>query len=158
MRWILPLCLAAVLCGTFWLLRTTTAEESLKPEQATQVVIRPVIYPAPAKLAGYEQEVKTFRVTAYTLDDPGMRPKTSPYYGQAASGVYAQEGVTVACGPEYPFGTVFLIEGIGPRVCQDRGGAIDDGDLDIYFRDREKALRFGVQDLRAVVMRLEAAR
>lgn len=40
-------------------------------------------------------------------------------------------GVTVACGPELPFNTAVFIEGVGWRRCQDRGGAIDNDEVDI---------------------------
>lgn len=106
-------------------------------------------------VASVDVREQTFHVTAYSLDDPGMRASDHPDYGVTASGVYVQEGVTVACGPAYPFGAVFVIEGIGARVCQDRGSAIDNGDLDLYISDREAALRFGVQELPAVVVRTE---
>src|SRR5690606_41922664 len=45
-------------------------------------------------------------------------------YGITASGKPVEAGVTVACPPDLPFGTVLRIEGVGERVCHDRGGAI----------------------------------
>lgn len=97
-------------------------------------------------------EPVTLRVTAYTLRDPGMRPPSHPAFGVTASGAPVMEGITAACGPSYPFGTVFVVETLGPRVCLDRGSAVGDGDLDVYTHDRKAALRFGVQRLDALVI------
>ncbi len=51
----------------------------------------------------------------------------------------------VACGPLYPFGTIFVIEGMGVFVCEDRGSAITDNRLDIWFPSYEEAMEFGVR-------------
>lgn len=54
-------------------------------------------------------------------------------HGITASGVRAVEGVTAACPPELPFGTKLVIEGVGVRVCEDRGSAIQGRHLDIFM-------------------------
>lgn len=112
------------------------------PPAVIQVAVAPGSWP----------EVRTFRVSAYSLDDAGMRPVGHPLRGVTASGLRVQEGITVACGPSYPLGTVFVLEHLGPRVCTDRGAAIDDGDLDIYMADRRRALAWGVRRLAAIVI------
>lgn len=48
-----------------------------------------------------------------------------------ASGAPVEPGVTAACGPDYPFGTQVYIPGYGWRTCQDRGGMIENGEVDI---------------------------
>ena len=40
-------------------------------------------------------------------------------------------GLTAACGPNVPFGTLLYIESAGWRTCHDRGGAIDDDEVDV---------------------------
>lgn len=40
-------------------------------------------------------------------------------------------GVTVACGPSVPYGTDVYVDGWGWFECRDRGGAIDDDEIDI---------------------------
>lgn len=43
-------------------------------------------------------------------------------------------GVTAACGPDVPFNTSVLIRlqsGIHTRLCQDRGGAVDNNEVDV---------------------------
>ena len=50
------------------------------------------------------------------------------YVQTTASGVPNKVGVTVAAGPELPFGTKIYIDGIGERIVQDRGvgnGCVD---------------------------------
>jgi 3D (Asp-Asp-Asp) domain-containing protein len=45
------------------------------------------------------------------------------------------------------FGTRLEIEGIGERVCSDRGGKITEGRLDIYIAELKEARQFGRQRL-----------
>ena len=57
----------------------------------------------------------------------------------------AKQGVTVAADTNVlPFGTVLLING-HEYIVQDRGGAIKQNRIDIYFESHEEALQFGVQ-------------
>lgn len=59
-------------------------------------------------------------------------------------------GETAACGPTIPYGTRVYIEGVGWRTCQDRGGAIDDDEVDVAVRPAEY-LRLGIGGYRDVV-------
>jgi 3D (Asp-Asp-Asp) domain-containing protein len=59
-------------------------------------------------------------------------------------------GETAACGPGIPYGTQVFIEGVGRRICQDRGGAIDDDEVDVAVRP-EDYMRWGINGHRAVV-------
>jgi len=54
-------------------------------------------------------------------------------HGITASGARAVEGVTVACPPALPFGTRLAIDGVGVRVCEDRGSAIQGRHLDLFI-------------------------
>lgn len=71
-------------------------------------------------------------------------------HGITASGVVAVEGVTVACPPELPFTTILEIDGVGFRMCEDRGRAIRGRRLDLFIgsldetpdRGRRRALRW----------------
>lgn len=96
---------------------------------------------------------RPFEVTAYTAgyESTGKRPG-DPYYGITASGEPVREGVTVACPPSMSFGTKLEIEGVGRRICQDRGGAITEGRLDVYFDDLNDALEFGRKTLNVRVV------
>ncbi len=65
--------------------------------------------------------------------------------GITASGTIATEGRTVAS--TLPFGTKLYIDGIGERIVEDRGGAIQGNKLDLFMSDHETALKFGVRKL-----------
>ena len=72
--------------------------------------------------------------------------------GIMASGFYAFDGAC-ACPEIYPFGTEYFV-GECKYVCLDRGYALEDGrtDLDLWFEDRQKALDFGIQKIRTVII------
>lgn len=96
--------------------------------------------------------ITTMNVSAYTagIESTGKTPD-HPDYGKTASGTYVKEGRTVACPKSMPFGTVVEIEGFGKRICEDRGGAITNGKLDIYMESLDEALKFGRIDLEVKV-------
>lgn len=89
-----------------------------------------------------------FEVTAYTSgpESTGKHPG-DPAFGITASGEHVREGITAACSPSLPFGTRLEIEGVGERVCEDRGGAIGEGRLDIYIAELKDAQAFGRRKL-----------
>lgn len=94
-------------------------------------------------------EYQTFSVTAYTSGYESTQKKRGhPLYGITASGERVREGITVACPKSLEFGTkVYVKELDHTYICQDRGGAIKEGHLDIYFDDLKKAKEFGRQKL-----------
>lgn len=94
-----------------------------------------------------------FTVTAYTAgpESTGKEPG-DPAYGITASGAEVQEGNTIACPQDLPFGTKIHIPKLNETyVCEDRGSAITNGHLDIYMEDLGDALQFGVQQLQVKV-------
>lgn len=101
-----------------------------------------------------EPEWLTFELTAYTsgAESTGKSPGDAGY-GITASGEPVQEGRTVACPKSLPFGTRLEIEGLGERVCTDRGGAIGEGRLDVYMTDLNDALNFGRQSRQVRVLK-----
>ena len=61
--------------------------------------------------------------------------------GITASGQPIQAGVTVAADQSiFPYGTVLYIEGIGIRIVQDKGGAVQGNHLDVAVDTHENAL------------------
>ena len=83
-----------------------------------------------------------FKITAYC----SCKKCTGSGKGITASGAIVQANHTVAAPPNFPFGTILLINGIEYTV-EDRGGAIKGNRLDIYFDSHEEALQFGVKYL-----------
>jgi len=87
-------------------------------------------------------------LTSYTDCDYGMRCD-----GITTSGEQTYDGVA-ACGPEYEFGTVFVVPVLGLEVtCLDRGGSIGNGNLDIWMQERGDALEFGVQRATVIIVK-----
>ncbi len=90
----------------------------------------------------------TINASAYTAaaDECGKSD------GITASGIKVKENRTLACPPQYPFGTRIKIEGVGTLVCEDRGGAIKGNHFDIYMETKKEAFAFGRQHLAAEVV------
>ncbi|QHZ58619.1 hypothetical protein M655_024945 [Brevibacillus sp. NSP2.1] len=98
-------------------------------------------------------ETELYEVTAYTAGPESTgKTRDHPAHGITASGARVREGITAACPPELPFGTRVHIEGVGERVCLDRGGAIKGRRLDVYIADRSEALRFGRRKLEVEII------
>ncbi len=72
--------------------------------------------------------------------------------GITASGVKVKENRTLACPPQYPFGTKIQIDGMGTYFCEDRGGAIKGNHVDIYMETKAQAFAFGRRNLVAEVV------
>ena len=74
--------------------------------------------------------------------------------GITADGSVATAGYTIAAPPEFAFGTKFYLPYFD-RVfeVQDRGGAIQDMRIDIYFDSHEEALRFGIKTLDVYILK-----
>jgi 3D (Asp-Asp-Asp) domain-containing protein len=56
---------------------------------------------------------------------------------KTAYGTPVLYGETAACGPNIPYGTRVYIEEVGWRACQDRGGAIEDDEVDVAVRSSD---------------------
>jgi 3D (Asp-Asp-Asp) domain-containing protein len=123
--------------------------------QATTPHEMPVVLaPEPVVEVVTEEPVwQTFEVTSYTSgpESTGKRPGDAGY-GITASGEHVRENYTLACPPSMAFGTRLEIEGVGERVCTDRGGAIKEGRLDIYIAELKEARQFGRQRLEVRVI------
>lgn len=89
--------------------------------------------------------------TAYNADECG-KTKDDPWYRITASLTEVKEGQTVAMGKAFPFGTVIFIEGVGIRVCEDRGGAIKNDCVDIFMEDLDRVNEFGRVKLKVWIL------
>jgi len=70
-----------------------------------------------------------------------------------ASGTRVHEG-TMACPPEYAFGSKIEIEDRGTYVCEDRGGKIKGNHFDMWFSSRGEALSWGKRTVEARIIQL----
>lgn len=72
--------------------------------------------------------------------------------GVTASGEIATVGRTCAAGRELPFGTRIWIDGLGERVVEDRGGAVNGGHIDVLCADHPECYSItGYYDIWKVV-------
>lgn len=111
---------------------------------------------------------QTSKVTTKNATDPVVvKLNTSAYCaceiccgktdGITASGRKAKPWHTVAAGRKYPIGTIVYFPALanmpnnGWFEVEDRGGAISDEKLDIYFESHEEALKYGRKTLEAYI-------
>lgn len=98
----------------------------------------------------------TFNVSFYTSEYASTgKNKGHSAYGITASGTKATVGRTVACPKNIEFGTKIYIEGFGERICEDRGGAIKTGHIDLYVATEKEAYKLGRQYLKVKVYKNE---
>lgn len=97
------------------------------------------------------------KVTAFTAgpESTGKSPG-HPAYGITTSGYHINIGAgerLAAAGPGIPFGTRVFVPGYGLAPVRDRGGAIDDGCIDVYFDRVEDARAWGVRHMQVLIIR-----
>lgn len=109
-----------------------------------------------ASVEGMQGRAVTLNASAYTAATCGKAPG-SPGYGITSSGAAARSYYTVAAGGAYPIGTVVYIPYFkdapngGWFVVQDRGGAISNNRIDIYFDSIGECRQFGRRNLECYV-------
>ena len=123
---------------------------------------RPAEAPAHTNFSSPSSEVASIKsatflmnISAYCICEKCCSKKWAD--GITASGVPAT-GRICAAPPEYPFGTVFDVEGMGEYVCEDRGGVIKGNKLDLLFETHAEALEFGRKDLKVTIVRWPEAK
>lgn len=144
--------------------RKVISEQIIKPpvdkiiQISTRVTSRSGVRPnlggnsIAASVEGQTPRVVTLNATAYSAATCG-KPAGHPQYGITAAGVRATSYYTVAAGPSLPMGTVIYIPYFADKpnggwfVVQDRGGAISDAKLDVYFDTIEECRVFGRRNL-----------
>lgn len=120
------------------------------PPSITSTPVQKTIEPTPkTELVS----LGVFRITAYCHCEKccGNWAKNRPtdengnLLVYTASGELAVEGVTIAADTSVlPFGTEVIIDG-NRYIVQDRGSAITNNRIDVYFENHQDALEFGVQ-------------
>lgn len=121
------------------------------PPSITSTPVQKIIEPTTPKIELVSLGV--FRITAYCHCEKccGNWAKNRPtdedgnLLVYTASGELAVEGVTIAADTSVlPFGTEVIIDG-NRYIVQDRGRAIKNNRIDVYFENHQDALEFGVQ-------------
>jgi 3D (Asp-Asp-Asp) domain-containing protein len=104
----------------------------------------------------YEENTRDFVLTAYTADCAGCSGIT--YAGLDVRDTITHEGKRIVASDNdaLPIGTVLRITFASGRtidaIVLDRGGAIDNRELDLLVKTRDKALRIGRQDVKVTVL------
>ena len=105
------------------------------------------------KVQGIEPIVKTFSATGYCPCSKCCGKSD----GITAAGTKATQNHTLAAGRNYPIGTIIYIPKFadwpnqGWFVVEDRGGAISDSRLDVFFNEHQVAWNFGRQSLECYI-------
>lgn len=95
-----------------------------------------------------EGRTVTFVATAYTAHDGDENGK-----GITASGTHVKANRTAACPKSISFGTKLYIPSLDSTLtCEDRGGAIKEGRLDIYIPSKKEAMSFGRQKIEVIIL------
>ncbi len=102
----------------------TPATEAIEPVQVCES--RP-----PDEAGQIRRFLGSYYITGYDICEKCCG-KTD---GITASGTVATVGRTIAAPKDIPFGTMLYIDGIGERVVEDRGGAIEGNHLDVLCED-----------------------
>ena len=92
---------------------------------------------------------KMFKVTAYC---PCKKCCGQFADGITASGYRLRKGNKL-CAANLPFCTILKIPGYGVVPVLDRGGAIKEGCIDVYFDTHQEALEWGVQHLKVGIIK-----
>ena len=97
-----------------------------------------------------QPQTETYIATAYILSDGNGD-------GRTATGTVPSRGRTIAVDPrQIPYGSRVYINGTGPYIAEDTGGAIRGKRLDIYFGDGAEAYREAIEwGRREVEVRVE---
>lgn len=109
-----------------------------------------------ASVEGMQGRVVNLNASAYTASTCG-KAVGSAGYGITSSGAAAKSYYTVAAGAAYPIGTVVYIPYFasapneGWFVVQDRGGAISNNRIDIYFDTVAECQQFGRRNLECYI-------
>ena len=109
-----------------------------------------------SRVEGMTPTVTVLNCSAYTASECDKLP-SDPYYGITASGARARSYYTVAAGRGVPMGTIIYVPYFasapngGWFVVEDRGGAITNSKLDIYFDTVAECNNFGRRNLECYI-------
>ncbi len=95
------------------------------------------------------REVKTMTATAY---EPGPTSCGKWADGYTAIGLKAVPGIVAVDPKVIPLRTKLYVEGYGPAIAGDVGGAIKGNRIDLLFETVEEALRYGRRKVKVYVL------
>ena len=135
-------------------LNTSTIPELVEAQVVAEEVV-PEVYvnELASKVQGIEPVVRTFNTSAYCACVQCCGKSD----GITASEVKAQPWHTLAAGSSYPFGTIIYIPALSDKpnggwfVVEDRGSAISNSHLDVFFNNHNEANTYGRQNLEAYI-------
>lgn len=134
------------------LLGAGTAYSITEPVQPDKATFRPVVVREEKAVEPEAPELVSlgkFTVYAYCPCEKCCGQWSG---GPTASGVMPEEGRTVAADWDVlPAGTEIYIDGVGWRTVEDTGGGISGNTLDLYMKDHQAALEWGVQEVEVFV-------
>lgn len=109
---------------------------TVEKEVPVAVTSEPFKYVGDFKVTAYCSCVKC--CGKYALDRPVVNGKEVVY---TANESIATEGITCAVDPDViPLGSEIYIEGVGVRIAQDTGSAVDGNVIDVYYDSHKEAL------------------
>ena len=118
--------------------------EQAKQVQKKQATKKEEVKEASTPSQGGRTLVGTFRITAYCTEK--YQHICGGGQGITASGTSVSAGRTIAVDTSIiPMGSRVYIEGIGERIAEDTGGAVNGYVIDLALGTHSEALSFGVQ-------------
>jgi 3D (Asp-Asp-Asp) domain-containing protein len=122
---------------------------SIRPPRNSRPVVRTMIVTGYCKCGKCCSWKRTWYGRAVIAAGPraGQRKEV----GITASGSRAMPGTIAADTRLYPMGTVMHVEGYGYGRVEDRGGAIKQQHIDLYFRSHREAREWGRKTMRVKV-------
>ena len=125
-----------VVSFTYFIYSVIKATEKMKKPPET-IFIERDISPIPYDFLG------EYTISHYC--DCPICTKT-PKGSKTATGTKPKEGRTIACdGKILKMGDIVYIENYGVRICEDKGGAIVKGRIDMYINEHERARKMGIK-------------
>jgi len=100
------------------------------------------------------REVKTMVATAYdnSADSTGKSP-SNPDYGITATGIRTARGVIAVDPRVIPLGTRLYVEGYGPGIAADTGGAIKGNIIDVFFPTSQEVNNWGRRYVKVYILK-----
>lgn len=136
-----------LLTHTAWTITKSTEKttEQIKNKIPETIFVERNISPIPYKDLGI------FTISHYC--DCPICTKTAKG-SRTATGTKPKEGRTIACdGRILKMGDVVYIQDLGVRICEDKGGAIKDKRIDIYYNSHNEALKRGIKKTKVYLLK-----